>query len=90
MLMALKVQGIPMIGIAYKDSPANSGAFLARLGNPFDQVLMDKDGLTGVDLGISGVPETFLVAADGTILAKHTGPMTPASAEAFLERTDRR
>ena len=89
-LMALKAQGIPIIGLAYKDKPADTAAFLERLGNPFVTVLDDKGGRAGLDLGISGVPESFLVAADGTILAKHTGPMTVPSAEAFIDKAQRR
>ncbi len=85
-LMALKAQGVPLIGVAYKDTPNHTRGFLNRLGNPFLTVLTDIDGQAGLDLGISGVPESFLVAPDGTILAKHTGPMTPDTAEQFLEK----
>ena len=89
-LMALKAQGLSIIGVAYKDRPADTAAFLGRLGDPFVLVLDDRQGLAGLDLGISGVPETFLVGPDGTILAKHTGPMTPSSAEAFIDKAQRR
>jgi len=85
-LMALKAQGVPLIGVAYKDTPNHTLEFLHRLGNPFVTVLTDTDGLAGLALGLSGVPESFLVAPDGTILAKHTGPMTPEAAEQFLEK----
>ena len=88
--MALKAQGLSIIGVAYKDRPADTAAFLGRLGDPFVLVLDDRQGLAGLDLGISGVPETFLVGPDGTILAKHTGPMTPSSAEAFIDKAQRR
>ena len=77
---------MPLIGVAYKDTPTHTREFLIRLGNPFETVLTDTDGRAGLDLGISGVPESFLVAPDGTILAKHTGPMTPETAEQFLEK----
>ncbi len=89
-LMALKAQGVVLIGVAYKDTPNHTRAFLGRLGNPFVTVLTDTDGQAGLDLGISGVPESFLVAADGTILAKHTGPMTAETAEAFIEKANAR
>lgn len=84
-LMALRAQGVRIIGVAYKDDPAASRAFLTRLGNPFSQVLVDRSGDVGVEFGVSGVPETFLVGANGVILAKHSGPMTAADAEALLE-----
>lgn len=85
-LLALKAQGVSVIGVAYKDDPAKTQAFIQRLGNPFSKVLVDRSGRAGVEFGISGVPESFLVGADGVVLAKHTGPMTPADAEALLEK----
>ena len=85
-LLALQAQGITVIGIAYKDDPAKTEAFLQRLGNPFSKVLVDRTGRAGVEFGISGVPESFLIGADGKVLAKFTGPMTPADAEALLEK----
>lgn len=88
-LLALKSEGVRIVGVAYKDAPQNTQAFLGRLGDPFGQVLVDRDGRAGVEFGISGVPETFLVGADGVILAKHTGPLTPQTAEALLEKARR-
>jgi len=85
-LLALKAQGVHIIGIAYKDDPAKTKAFLERLGNPFSAVLVDRAGRAGVEFGISGVPESFLIGTDGKVLAKFTGPMTPADAEALLEK----
>jgi len=85
-LMALKAEGARIVGVAYKDDPAASRTFLERQGDPFAAVLMDREGRAGIDFGVSGVPETFLVGADGVILAKHTGPLEPADAEAMLEQ----
>lgn len=85
-LLALQAQGITVIGIAYKDDPAKTEAFLQRLGNPYSKVLVDPTGRAGVEFGISGVPESFLIGADGKVLAKFSGPMTPADAEALLEK----
>lgn len=76
-LLALRQAGVRVIGVAYKDEPAKTAAFLQRLGNPFAAVLVDHEGRAGVDLGITGVPETFLVGSDGVILAKSSGPLTP-------------
>ena len=85
-LMEMKARGARIVGIAYKDAPQNAQAFLTRLGDPFEVRLVDRDGRAGVEFGVTGVPETFLVAADGTILAKHTGPLDEAAAEALLAR----
>ena len=79
-LKALKAQNIRVIGIAYKDAPQNTQAFLTRLGDPFAQRLVDRDGRAGVEFGVTGVPETYVVGRDGVILAKHTGPLEEADA----------
>jgi cytochrome c biogenesis protein CcmG/thiol:disulfide interchange protein DsbE len=76
-LMALQTRGVEIIGVAYKDPPAETTAFLDELGNPFDAVGLDPDGRFGLQLGIAGVPETFVVGADGRISAVHRGPLTP-------------
>lgn len=85
-LMALKAQGVTVVGVAYKDAPANTQAFLARLGDPFAARLVDRDGRAGLEFGVTGVPETYLVGSDGVILAKHTGPLTPDAAEELLKK----
>lgn len=85
-LVGLKGQGIRIVGVAYKDAPENTKAFLSRLGDPFALRLVDRDGRAGIELGVTGVPETYLVAPDGTILAKHTGPLTPETARDLLAR----
>ncbi|WP_158912826.1 redoxin family protein [Caulobacter sp. S45] len=89
-LMAMKQEGVRVIGIAYKDDPAASRDFLAAHGDPFASVLVDRDGRTGVDFGVTGVPEAFVVSADGKVLAKHSGPMTPPDVEALLEKVQGR
>lgn len=83
-LLAMQAGGARIVGIAYKDEPAASRAFLQRYGNPFAAILADRDGRAGVELGVSGVPETFLVGADGMVLAKHSGALTLADAQAML------
>lgn len=85
-LMRLSRSGVRVVGLAYKDEPAKTTAFLERLGNPFATVLVDRDGRAGIDLGITGVPETYLVGADGVIVAKHTGPLTPEHSGTLLAR----
>ena len=74
-LMALKAQGVAIVGVAYKDDPADTQAFLDELGNPFSMVLIDAEGRTGMDLGVSGVPESFAVDAYGKVVAKQSGPL---------------
>ena len=79
-LMGLKGSGVRVVGVAYKDAPPNTQAFLTRLGNPFTTALVDRDGRAGVEFGVTGVPETYVVGRDGTVLAKHTGPLDEAEA----------
>lgn len=74
-LLALKERGINVVGIAYKDEPVATRAFLDEMGDPYAMVLIDHEGRAGLDLGISGVPETFAVDAMGRITAKHSGPL---------------
>ncbi len=85
-LMALKAQGVRIIGVAYKEAPAKTVAFLDRVGDPFVTVLVDRDGRAAVDFGVSGAPETFLIGPDHRVLAKRSGALQPADAEAMLER----
>ena len=65
-----------MVGIAYKDRAENTKAFLAEGGDPFTAVGRDAEGRTGIDFGVYGVPETYVVKGDGTIAAKIVGPLT--------------
>jgi len=65
-----------MVGINYKDKPANAKAFLDEMGDPFQAVGADRSGDVGIEWGVYGVPETYLVGADGTILYKRVGPFT--------------
>lgn len=80
-LMGLKGQRVRVLGIAYKDAPPNTQAFLTRLGDPFVNAIVDRDGAAGVEFGVTGVPETYAVSRDGQIVAKHTGPLTEADAQ---------
>lgn len=68
-----------LVGLNYKDSPANATRFLNALGNPFSAVGADQSGRVGIDWGVYGVPETFVVGADGAIAYKHVGPLDPDS-----------
>lgn len=83
-LLRLESQGVRIVGLAWKDKPDNTRAFLSELGDPFAVVVADQTGASGVELGISGVPETFAVDARGRVVAKHTGPLMPGDAERLL------
>jgi cytochrome c biogenesis protein CcmG/thiol:disulfide interchange protein DsbE len=71
-------EGARLFGVNYKDKPIKALAFLTRHGDPFGKVGVDPEGRTAIDWGVYGVPETFVVSADGVILAKHAGPLTQA------------
>jgi cytochrome c biogenesis protein CcmG/thiol:disulfide interchange protein DsbE len=80
-LIRMGGSGVTVIGLSYKDDPADTEAFLLELGDPFETVFFDRSGRAGLDLGISGVPETFVVDGRGVVVAKHAGPMTPQDAD---------
>lgn len=64
-----------VVGINYKDQPANARRFLTDLGNPYAAIGVDPNGRAGIDWGLYGVPETFIIDATGTIRYKHIGPI---------------
>jgi cytochrome c biogenesis protein CcmG/thiol:disulfide interchange protein DsbE len=77
-LMQLAGSGkVKLLGIDYKDAEADLRPWLGRKGNPYGMILSDLEGRAGIDWGVYGVPETFVVDAQGTILYKQVGPMTP-------------
>lgn len=67
---------IEIAGLNYKDRPENARRFLGELGNPYSAIGTDSTGRAAIEWGVYGVPETFLVGPDGTILYKHVGPFT--------------
>ncbi len=68
---------VSLIGLNYKDTPEKARAWLeAHGGNPYQTVAVDADGKVGIEFGVYGVPETFLIDANGIILYKHTGPLS--------------
>ena len=64
---------IKLVGINYKDERTKAVSWLAQFGNPYDLVLYDEQGLLGVELGVYGAPETFLVSPEGEIVYKRVG-----------------
>jgi cytochrome c biogenesis protein CcmG/thiol:disulfide interchange protein DsbE len=72
-----KKRAVPIYGLNYKDTRPDATGWLARMGNPYDASFFDEDGRVGIDFGVYGVPETFIVDANGVIRMKHIGPPTP-------------
>ena len=79
-----KDKRLQLIGINYKDAPDNARRFLGRYGNPFDIVGVDGNGRAAIEWGVYGVPETFVVGRDGTIVYKLVGPVTPENIDTVL------
>ncbi|MCR9136763.1 MAG: DsbE family thiol:disulfide interchange protein [Alphaproteobacteria bacterium] len=80
LLMALaRDDRINVVGINYKDETSNALRFLAELGNPYSAVGIDPKGIAAIDWGVYGIPETYLLSSDGTIIFKQIGPFSPAS-----------
>ncbi|HUX63389.1 DsbE family thiol:disulfide interchange protein [Sulfuricella sp.] len=79
-LLDLSKQGIvPIYGMDYKDQPGDAQAVLNRYGNPYVETVVDLDGRVGINYGVYGVPETYLIDRNGIIRYKHTGPVTRES-----------
>jgi cytochrome c biogenesis protein CcmG/thiol:disulfide interchange protein DsbE len=76
---------LQMVGINYKDAPDNARRFLGRYGNPYGIVGVDGNGRAAIEWGVYGVPETFLVGRNGTILFKLVGPVTPENIDSVLK-----
>ncbi|WP_306114972.1 MULTISPECIES: DsbE family thiol:disulfide interchange protein [unclassified Roseovarius] len=74
--------GIRLMGINYQDKPEDAADWLADLGNPYERIGSDLDGRVGVDWAISGVPETFVVDANGVVVFRYVGPIIAPEAQA--------
>lgn len=84
LFMDLSTTGeVPLYGINYKDPPIQARAWLDELGDPYDRIGADVNGRAGIEWGVYGVPETFVIAPDGTIAYRHVGPIT----QAILQQT---
>jgi cytochrome c biogenesis protein CcmG, thiol:disulfide interchange protein DsbE len=75
---------LQVVGINYKDSADNARRFLGRYGNPFGIVGVDANGRASIEWGVYGVPETFIVGREGTIVYKLVGPVTPENINTTL------
>ena len=67
---------VPMVGLNYKDQAPDATRWLAEFGNPYLTTAVDADGRVGIDYGVYGVPETYLIDKTGTIRFKQIGPLT--------------
>ncbi|MDR3532231.1 MAG: DsbE family thiol:disulfide interchange protein [Rhodopila sp.] len=85
LLMRLAQQDhLPLYGIAYKDKPADSARLLATFGDPYRQVGIDQDGRVGLNFGVYGVPETYVIDGTGIIRKRFVGPLTAETVEKEL------
>ncbi len=75
-LQQLAVEGVPVYGVNYKDNQANALAFLEELGDPYAGIGADFEGRTGLDWGLYGVPETYVIDGEGRIVLRFAGPVT--------------
>lgn len=85
LLVALRAEGVvPIHGINYKDRPVDAAAWLDALGDPYTRTGADIEGKVGIDWGVYGVPETFVIDREGRIAFKHVGALTPEVMSAKL------
>lgn len=85
MLMRLKTQGVIIHGLDWKDEPVDGAQWLADHGDPYRLVGNDRTGRTGIDLGVTGAPETFVIDRRGRIRYKHIGPIEPSDWEGKIK-----
>ena len=71
-----KQNAVPIVGLNYKDKRDDAMKWLAQLGNPYQLSIVDADGRTGIDFGVYGVPETFVIDKSGVIRYKQIGPLS--------------
>ena len=89
-LMRLKALGVPIDAVAVRDTPDKIADFLRRYGDPYQAIGDDRQGRLQLALGSSGVPETFVVAGDGTILQQHIGDIREEDLPALAALAGRR
>jgi len=75
------LKGVALYGMVYKDTPEKARQFLNEVGNPFSRIALDESGRAGIDWGVYGVPETFVIDGKGIIHLRHAGPLTPGVIE---------
>ncbi len=84
-LTRISGEGFAVYGIAWKDKPQDARDWIARLGNPYKAIAADEAGRTAIDLGVTGVPETFIIDKSGRVRFKQVGPISPEIWEAIIK-----
>ncbi len=84
-LVELARAGVSIVGLDYKDDPAAARRWLADMGNPYQEVIADREGRLGLDLGVYGAPETYVIDAAGVIRYRHVGVL---NAQVWRERIE--
>lgn len=79
-----KQNKVMLVGLNYKDEAQAANTWLGKHGNPYYVSVMDADGRTGIDYGVYGVPETFVIDKRGVVRYKHTGPVQPGELESIF------
>jgi cytochrome c biogenesis protein CcmG/thiol:disulfide interchange protein DsbE len=74
---AARANAVPVVGLNYKDDPRAADEWLRKLGDPYQAIVVDRDGRVSIDYGVYGVPETFVIDREGVVRLKHVGPLTP-------------
>jgi cytochrome c biogenesis protein CcmG/thiol:disulfide interchange protein DsbE len=74
--VTLAAEGVPVYGINYKDKAENALEFLEEVGDPYTAIGSDLEGRTAIDWGVYGVPETYVIDAEGKIILRFAGPIT--------------
>ena len=80
-LKTLQAEGVTILGVNFKDKPEAALQFLQDLGNPYAAIGADDSGRMGLDWGLYGVPETFVIDGTGKVILRHAGPITPGILE---------
>ena len=78
-------KAVPIVGLNYKDQRNDAITWLQNLGNPYELSIVDLDGRIGIELGVYGVPETFVIDKEGIIRYKHIGPISEEAWRSKLE-----
>jgi cytochrome c biogenesis protein CcmG/thiol:disulfide interchange protein DsbE len=69
------IKGVSLYGLVYKDTPEKARAFLADYGNPYSRIDLDREGTAGIEWGVTGVPETFVIDGKGIVRLRYAGPL---------------
>lgn len=83
-LIEMAEEGIALYGINYKDTPDKAQRFLDELGNPFSRLAADPSGRTGLDWGLYGVPETYVIDGNGQVVKRFAGPITASILDSVI------